>query len=71
MKLSISLPDPDLAFLDSYAQRHELPSRSAAVHRAVETLRSLELGDEYERAWNEWDAEGGHDWDAAAADGLT
>lgn len=70
MKLSISLPDPDLRFLDEYAQRNELPSRSAAIQRAVDTLRAFELGDAYERAWDEWESGDGADWESVAGDGL-
>ena len=72
MKLSVSLPDEDVAYLDAYARGAGLPSRSAALHRAVRLLRSSTLGIEYADAWLEWE-EGGHagDWEGALADGLT
>ena len=68
MKISVSLPDEDVAFLDAYAIREVGASRSAAVHRAVESLRMAELGTAYEEAFAEGTQEG--DWDGVAADGL-
>jgi len=71
MKLSVSLPDDDVAYLDAYARDQGLPSRSAALHRAVRLMRSSTLGSEYADAWREWE-EGGEAgiWEGAAADGL-
>ena len=70
MKVSVSLPDEDVEFLDAFAKRAGA-SRSAAVHRAVLMLRTSELGDAYADAWDEWDATGEAPvWDAAVADGL-
>ena len=54
MKVSVSLPDDDVDYLDQYAQAQGLPSRSAAVHKAVRLLRASELGAAYEDAWGEW-----------------
>jgi len=71
MKVSVSLPDEDVEFLDAYAQSQGIESRSAVVHRAVGLLRASELGDAYEDAFSSWSAEGeGAAWDAVAADGL-
>lgn len=71
MKLSVSLPHEDVAYLDDFARREGLPSRSAALHRAVRLLRSTALGAEYAAAWREWEESGeGPAWDAATADGL-
>jgi len=71
MKLSVSLPDEDVEFLDQYAQTQGYPSRSAVVHRAVRLLRSTELGEAYADAWSEWADSGEADaWDAAVGDGL-
>ena len=71
MKLSVSLPDEDIAFLDSYAATQGITSRSAALHKAVRLLQASELGPAYEAAWDEWtqsdDAEA---WDTTAGDGL-
>ena len=71
MKLSVSLPDEDVDFLDSYAHAQGLPSRSAVVHKAVRLLRGAELAPAYEEAFASWDqSEEGGDWDATAGDGL-
>lgn len=71
MKVSVSLPDADVEYLDAYARSQGLDSRSAALHKAVRLLRASELGGAYEQAWAEW-AEGddGELWESAAADGL-
>ncbi len=70
MKVSVSLPDEDVEFLDTYAEREGIASRSAALHKAVRLLRASELGAAYEDAWSEWDA--GADsalWESATGDG--
>lgn len=71
MKLSVSLPDEDVEFLDQYAQTQGYESRSAVVHKAVRLLRATELGVDYANAWDEWSASGDADaWDAVVGDGL-
>lgn len=71
MKLSVSLPDDDVEFLDEYADAKGMASRSAAVHRAVRLLRATELGPAYEDAWAQWEASDDSGlWDAATGDGL-
>lgn len=71
MKVSVSLPDDDVEFLDAYAQSQGIESRSAVVHKAVRMLRVSELGEAYEEAFMSWEAEGeAAVWDAVAADGL-
>jgi Arc/MetJ-type ribon-helix-helix transcriptional regulator len=71
MKLSVSLPDEDVEFLDSYAQARGVGTRSAAVQQAVRLLRAAELGDDYEAAWAEWDSEGAEDdWSVTSGDGV-
>ena len=70
MKISVSLPDDDVAFLDRYA-RSTAASRSAVVQRAIRLLRAAELGPAYAQAWEEWAAAGdGDDWDVVAGDGI-
>jgi antitoxin MazE9 len=70
MKVSVSLPEEDVEFLDSYAQAQGIQSRSAAVHQAVRLLRAAQLGDAYEQAWASWASSGdAATWDSAA-DGL-
>lgn len=72
MKLSVSLPDADVAILDEFVRTAGLASRSAAVHHAVRMLRLPELEQDYEAAWEEWAGSGDQAmWDAVAADGLT
>ena len=71
MKVSVSLPDDDVEYLDAYAQNQGLESRSAALQKAVRLLRASELGAAYEDAWAEWsDSEDAELWEAATADGL-
>jgi Arc/MetJ-type ribon-helix-helix transcriptional regulator len=70
MKVSVSIPDDDVRFLDDYAREQGLDSRSAAVHRAVRLLRTAELGAAYESAWDEWSRSDAAAWEAAAGDGL-
>jgi Arc/MetJ-type ribon-helix-helix transcriptional regulator len=75
MKVSVSLPEEEVAYLDSYAREHGMDSRSAVVHKAVGMLRASELGAAYEDAWQSWvDSDDAADWqaidwDAADADG--
>ena len=70
MKVSVSLPDDDVAFLDRYAERLGIGSRSAAVQRAVDLLRAEELGPAYADAWETWAADEADAWDTTIADGL-
>lgn len=72
MKLSVSLPDEDVEYLDAYARSQGLESRSAALHKAVRLLRASELGPAYEDAWADWSASEDADlWETVVADGLT
>jgi Arc/MetJ-type ribon-helix-helix transcriptional regulator len=71
MKVSVSLPDDDVEFLDSYAQAQGIESRSAVVHRAVGLLRASQLEGAYEEAWAAWSADGDAEaWEATATDGV-
>jgi len=72
MKVSVSLPSEDLAFLDLYVKDQGLESRSAALQKAVRLLRVAELDAAYASAWDEWESSGAAaDWNAAASDGLS
>jgi Arc/MetJ-type ribon-helix-helix transcriptional regulator len=72
MKLSVSLPVQDVAALDEYARTAGLPSRSAAVQRAIRLLRQSDLAQDYTAAWDEWESSGEQAaWDGTVADGLT
>jgi Arc/MetJ-type ribon-helix-helix transcriptional regulator len=69
--MSVSLPDEDIEFLDTYVKDHGTGSRSAALHEAVGLLRAAQLADAYEDAWTSWDSSGEAEaWDTALADGL-
>ena len=71
MKISVSLPDEDVATLDDFARAAGLPSRSAALQHAIRLLRLPELERDYEAAWDEWEASGEHAaWSATLADGI-
>jgi Arc/MetJ-type ribon-helix-helix transcriptional regulator len=71
MKVSVSLPDEDVKFLDAYAEDQGLASRSAVLLKAVRLLRGVELAPAYEDAFATWDDsdEGSH-WDNTAGDNL-
>jgi Arc/MetJ-type ribon-helix-helix transcriptional regulator len=72
MKVSVSLPEEDVEFLDAYADSQGIPSRSAVLHKAVRLLRASGLGVAYEDAWQEWATEGEADlWNVTVDDGLT
>ncbi len=72
MKVSISLPERDVELLDQYVRERGVKSRSAAVKRAVDLLRAVDLADDYAAAWAEWDAGGDKaTWERATHDGLT
>lgn len=71
MKLSVSLPEEDVEFIDAYAATQGIGSRSAAVHQAIRLLRAPELGPAYEDAWVDWaERDDGDVWDAAVGDGV-
>ena len=70
MKLSVSLPDDDLDFIDRYASEHDVGSRSQVLQRAVSLLRAAELGGDYAAAWAEWETDDAESWAVTTADGL-
>jgi Arc/MetJ-type ribon-helix-helix transcriptional regulator len=69
MKVSVSLPDEDVEFLDAYAESRGIASRSAVVHKAVRLLRASGLGAAYEQAWDESNQCDADLWDATTSDG--
>lgn len=72
MKVSVSIPDDDIEFLDAYAKTRRIPSRSAVVQRAIRLLRSSELASDYADAFDEWNTDDDAEaWDATTGDGLT
>jgi Arc/MetJ-type ribon-helix-helix transcriptional regulator len=71
MKLSVSLPDEDVAYLDACAAAGGYPSRSAVLRRAIRLLRAAELGPAYEDAFADWERSGAAaEWETTAGDGL-
>lgn len=54
MKVSVSLPDEAVEFLDGLVLEGSAESRSAALHLAVRTLQASRLESAYEAAWREW-----------------
>lgn len=72
VKVSVSLPDEDVEFLDTYARVQGYDSRSAVLHKAVRLLRASELGSAYEDAWREWSSSGESEiWETTAGDGVS
>jgi Arc/MetJ-type ribon-helix-helix transcriptional regulator len=71
VKVSVSLPDEDVQFLDRYIKEQGAGSLSAALHEAVDLLRAAQLADAYEDAWACWAPSDDTDaWDAVLASGL-
>jgi Arc/MetJ-type ribon-helix-helix transcriptional regulator len=71
MKVSVSIPERDLRFLDAYAHHAGLKSRSAAIHEAIKALRERDLEAEYAQAAEEWESSGDAEaWDRTVGDGL-
>jgi len=71
VKMSVSLPEEDVEFLDTYVKDRGAGSRSAVLHKAVGLLRAAQLADAYEDAWASWaSSDDSGVWDAALADGL-
>ena len=71
MKLSVSLSEKDVEFLDVYITAHDLETRSAGLKAALRALRDLDLQEAYEQAFEEW--EGSEDqrlWDMTTGDGI-
>ncbi len=70
MKLSVSLADEDVEFIDRCVADGKGPSRSAVVRTALGLLRTSRLGDDYAAAWDEWADGDGPLWDTTIADGF-
>jgi Arc/MetJ-type ribon-helix-helix transcriptional regulator len=72
MKLSVSLPEEVVVYLDSYAHREGFDSRSAVLQQAVRLLQETELVEAYKVAFDEW--EGSEDaqlWETTVGDGIS
>jgi Arc/MetJ-type ribon-helix-helix transcriptional regulator len=71
MKLSVSLPEEDVEYLDAYIAQKPAASRSAALHEAIGLLRLSALEAAYEAANAEWESDADAAlWENASADGL-
>jgi len=73
MKLSVSLSDDDVAFLDDIARTRSLGSRSAALQVAVRALREQSLVEAYLDAYLDNDSDVDPDaelWDVTSGDGI-
>ncbi|MCL2783246.1 MAG: ribbon-helix-helix domain-containing protein [Propionibacteriaceae bacterium] len=71
MKLSVSLPEEDVKFLDAYRRDASLKSRSAAVQAAIQRLRDALLADEYTQMFSDPAyLDDTKVWDATTPDGL-
>jgi Arc/MetJ-type ribon-helix-helix transcriptional regulator len=65
VKISVSLPDSDVVFIDRFAAETG-ETRSGALHRAIRSLRYEILGEQYAAAFAE-----GSPWDAPVPDEPT
>ena len=71
MKLSVSLSEDDIAVVDAYIKQTGLPSRSAAIQRAVQMLRYPALEEDYAQAWEQWSSSGEDEtWEETSGDGV-
>jgi Arc/MetJ-type ribon-helix-helix transcriptional regulator len=71
VKVSVSLPEEDVAYIDEYAQRVGAQSRSSVLRQAVALLRLSELETAYAAAFQEWHESEDHAlWDNTVSDGL-
>ena len=71
VKLSVSLPDDDVAALDDYVRQARLPSRSAGLQKVLRRLRYANLEQEYAEAFDEWYASGEAEvWEVVVGDGI-
>jgi Arc/MetJ-type ribon-helix-helix transcriptional regulator len=69
VKLSVSLPEDDVRFIDEYSARIDVTSRSSVIQIAIARLRESELQDEYAAAFAEWDASAdARLWESTASD---
>lgn len=65
-KISITVQDDLLSFIDNYGEMHEDLNRSRAIEIAIKKLRDEELALAYREANKEID----HDWEVTVSDGL-
>lgn len=70
MKVSVSLKEQDLEFIDQYSEENAL-TRSAAIQEAIKLLRNVDLAKQYEAEFSDpaWQEEAAL-WDVTVGDGL-
>lgn len=66
-KISISLSEPLVQFVEQYRIAHRCNTRSQVFDEALDLLRAREL----ERAYREADQENDAAWEITSSDGLT
>ena len=70
-KISISLPNDLIYYLDDCIREHHFEGRSEVIAHALRAMRERELETAYAAASQEWDgSEDARIWDSALADGL-
>ncbi|MGI8880975.1 MAG: ribbon-helix-helix domain-containing protein [Jatrophihabitans sp.] len=71
MKVSVSLPEVDVQWLDAQVADHGHGSRSAVVQMAIDALRHVSLQQDYADAWQEWYESGEAElWECTVGDGI-
>jgi hypothetical protein len=71
MKLSVSLSEDDLMFLDEYAAETGIRTRSGVIQVAISELRRQTMIDQYAQAWEEWvGSDDAVAWESTTADGI-
>ena len=70
-KISVSVSDEDVRFVEGELRAGRFPSRSAAVAAGLRLLRESALVDSYAEAFAQWHASGEAEaWETVAGDGL-
>ena len=68
-KLSVSIDQQLLTFLEGYQHEHKIKSKSEVISEALRLLRERELETQYAAAMQEWQEEA-EAWEAVTGDGL-
>lgn len=68
-KLSVSIDQQLLSFLEGYQQQHQLKTKSEVISEALRLLRERELESQYTAAMQEWQ-EDAPAWEVVTGDGV-
>lgn len=68
-KLSVSIDQQLLAFLEGYQKKYNIKAKSEVVSEALRLLRERELDSQYAAAMEEWQQES-ELWEVVTGDGL-